>query len=66
MCPQTPARSSTEATSPILIHVRIHALEPVAGQAVLDGRRPAPFQGWLDLLQRLSELVASAAEGSGS
>jgi hypothetical protein len=66
MCPEALARSSNEATSPILIHVWIHAVEPIAGQAALNGLRPAPFEGWLDLLQRLSELVAFAAEGSGS
>jgi hypothetical protein len=71
MCPETPARSSTEATSPILIHVWIDAVEPVAGQAAVYGRHPAPFEGWLELLQRLSELcwetcvpVASAAGDS--
>jgi hypothetical protein len=68
MCPETTARSSEEVAVPILIHVWIRALEPVTGQAALDGRRPAPFEGWLELLQRLSDLcsetcvpVASAA-----
>jgi hypothetical protein len=71
MCPETPARSREETASPILIHVWIHAVEPVAGQAAVHGRRPAPFEGWLELLQRLSELcsetcipVASAAGDS--
>lgn len=42
---------------PIVIRVSIRAVEPVAGEAELDGRAPAPFEGWLDLLQRLSELL---------
>jgi hypothetical protein len=58
MCPEAPARSSNEAAPPILIHVWIRDLEPIAGQAALNGRRPAPFEGWLELLQRLSELCS--------
>lgn len=71
MCPETTARSKKEAASPILIHVWIRGLEPVTGQAALEGRRSAPFEGWLELLQRLSDLcsetcvpVASAAGDS--
>jgi hypothetical protein len=44
---------------PIVIRVSIRAVEPVAGEAALDGGAPAPFEGWLDLLQRLSELLAT-------
>ena len=63
MCPETPVKSR-EAESSVLIRVWIRDLEPVSGEAALDGRRAAPFEGWLDLLQRLSELVNSATEGS--
>jgi hypothetical protein len=45
---------------PIVIRVVIRAVEPMAGEAQLGGRAPAPFEGWLDLLQRLSELLASS------
>jgi hypothetical protein len=58
---------------PLLLHVWVRSVEPVSGQVALDGRRAAAFEGWLHLLQRLSELVASARRaterplgGSGS
>jgi hypothetical protein len=42
---------------------------PVAGKAALDGRRPAPVEGWLELLQRClelcSETCASVASTAG-
>jgi len=50
----------TRAGRPLLLHVWVRTLEPVAGRIALDGRRAAAFEGWLDLLQRLSELMASA------
>jgi hypothetical protein len=48
------------AAQPLLIHLWVRSVEPVAGRIALDGRRPAAFEGWLHLLQRLSELVASS------
>jgi hypothetical protein len=50
----------TRAGRPLLLHVWVRTLEPVGGRIALDGRRAAGFEGWLDLLQRLSDLVASA------
>ena len=51
----------TRAGRPLLLNVWVRSLEPIAGQVALDGRRAAAFEGWLQLLQRLSELVASAS-----
>ena len=63
----------TRATRPLLLHVWVRSAEPVAGRIALDGRQPAAFEGWLHLLQRLSEVVTSAPRakerplrGSGS
>lgn len=42
------------------IHIWIRRREPLVGHASADGRKPVPFEGWLDLLQRLSDLVWSS------
>jgi len=52
--------------APILIQLWVRTLEPVAGEAAMRGQPPASFRGWLDLLQHLSNLVASAAADSES
>lgn len=45
------------------IHICIRKREPVAGHATVGGRKPVPFEGWLDLLERLSDLVRSSPFG---
>lgn len=51
---------TTRVGEPILIHIWVRIVEPVAGEAALDGAPSVRFEGWLDLLARLSDLVASA------
>jgi hypothetical protein len=51
----------------VRIHIWIRRREPLVGHASVDGRKPVPFEGWLDLLQRLSDLVwSSPAEEPGA
>jgi hypothetical protein len=42
------------------VHIKIWigASQPIAGHVELEGRAPLPFEGWLQLLQQLSELVS--------
>jgi len=56
----SPKGPTTEPADPILIHIWVRTVEPVDGHAALDGAPSVRFEGWLDLLERLSELVASA------
>ncbi len=55
----------TEGPSPNRIHLWIRTREPLAGEVGLHGERPTPFEGWLELLERLSELVASVFPDAG-
>ena len=41
----------------MLIRVWIDRADPLAGTAAVEGAEPLPFQGWLELLRVLSELV---------
>ena len=41
----------------MLIRVWIERAEPLAGTAAVEGAEPLAFQGWLELLRVLSELV---------
>jgi hypothetical protein len=41
------------------IHIWILGWQPVQGQASAEGREPIPFEGWLDLLERLAEIASS-------
>ena len=49
----------------MLIRILIERAQPVAGTAVTEGQEPLPFDGWLELLRVLSELVTPAAPSSG-
>jgi hypothetical protein len=50
----------------MLIHIRVENMQPLAGTAVAKGSDPLPFEGWLELLRVISELVAaSGASGGG-
>ena len=46
----------------MLIRIRIEGTQPLAGTAVTKGSKPLHFDGWLELLRAVSELVAAAEE----
>ena len=50
----------------MLIRILIERAQPVAGTAVTEGQEPLPFDGWLELLRVLSELVTPAAPSGGA
>ena len=62
MSAKTETGGGARAAEPVLIHVWIRNVEPVAGRIALDGRPAAAFAGWLHLLQRLSDLMAFAPQ----
>jgi hypothetical protein len=43
----------------VLIHVWIEGSQPLAGTAAIEGSEPLRFDGWLELLRVVSELVAA-------
>jgi hypothetical protein len=49
--------ASRDVSDPVLIRVWIDRADPLAGTAAVEGAEPLPFQGWLELLRVLSELV---------
>ncbi len=53
-----------EGPPAVHIDLWIRAGEPLAGELSADGGRPTSFQGWLELLGKLSELVASGVPDS--
>jgi hypothetical protein len=44
----------------MLIRIRIEGTQPLAGTAATKGSKPLRFDGWLELLRVVSELVAAA------
>lgn len=44
----------------MLIRLSIEGTEPLAGSAATEGGDPLHFDGWLELLRVVSELVAAA------
>jgi hypothetical protein len=44
----------------VLIRVWIEDTQPLAGTAAAEGGEPLRFDGWLELLRVVSELVAAA------
>ena len=50
----------------MLIRILIERAQPVAGTAVTEGQEPLHFDGWLELLRVLSELVTPAPSGGGA
>ena len=46
----------------MLIRIWIEGTQPLAGTAVIKGGKPLRFDGWLELLRVVSELVAAAEE----
>jgi hypothetical protein len=47
----------------MLIRVWIEGSQPLAGTAAIEGSEPLHFDGWLELLRVVSELVAAASPG---
>jgi hypothetical protein len=46
----------------MLIHLQIENPQPLAGTAASEGSDPLHFDGWLELLTVISELVEGAEE----
>ena len=46
----------------MLIRIQIEGTQPLAGTAATKGSKPLRFDGWLELLRVVSELVAAAEE----
>ena len=44
----------------MLIRIWVKRIEPLAGTAATEGSEPLRFDGWLELLRVVSELVAAA------
>jgi len=49
----------------VLIRVWIERSQPLAGTAATEEAEPVGFDGWLELLKVLSELVAAATPPGG-
>ncbi len=45
----------------MLIHIRVERTQPLAGTATTADAEPRRFDGWLELLTALSELVAAVS-----
>jgi hypothetical protein len=52
-------RTRREAAD-VLIRIWVERPEPLAGSAVTEGCEPLRFDGWLELLAVVAELVAAA------
>jgi hypothetical protein len=48
----------------VLIRVWIEGIQPLAGTAAVEGGEPLRFDGWLELLRVVSELVATGTTDS--
>ena len=44
---------------PTVIHVRIDRAEPLAGVAATEDGDTLPFEGWMELIRAVSELLSS-------
>jgi hypothetical protein len=49
----------------VLIRIWIERTQPLAGTAVTTGTNPLRFDGWLELLRVIAELVAAATSKEG-
>ena len=47
----------------MLIRISIESTQPLAGTAAIKGSDPLRFDGWLELLRVISELVAATSSG---
>jgi hypothetical protein len=43
----------------VLIRIWVHSTDPLAGTAAIEGNDPLHFDGWLELLRVISELVVA-------
>jgi len=43
----------------VLIRIQIQRTQPLAGTAATEGSEPLGFDGWLELLRVIAELVAA-------
>jgi hypothetical protein len=50
----------------VLIRVWIEGSQPLAGTAAIEGDEPLRFDGWLELLGVVSELVAAGTDSRDS
>jgi hypothetical protein len=50
-----------EAAADVLIRIWVECPEPLAGNAATEGSESLRFDGWLELLAVVSELVAAAS-----
>ncbi len=48
----------------VLVRVWIEDSQPLAGTAAIEGGEPLRFDGWLELLRVISELVAAGTTDS--
>jgi hypothetical protein len=48
----------------VLIRLWIEGSQPLAGTAATEGSEPLRFDGWLELLRVVSELVAAASSSA--
>jgi hypothetical protein len=51
---------TTRPEERVLIRIWLERTQPLAGTAATEGAAPRRFDGWLELLGALSELVATA------
>lgn len=49
----------------MLIRISVESSQPLAGSAASDEAGPLYFDGWLELLRVVSELVTPPCSGSG-
>jgi hypothetical protein len=49
----------------VLIRIWVERTQPLAGTAAVEAAEPLRFDGWLELLRVISELVVAAAPPGG-
>jgi hypothetical protein len=49
----------------VLIRIWVERTQPLAGTAAVEEAEPLPFDGWLELLGVLSELVSGGETDEG-
>lgn len=43
----------------VIVSLRIRRVEPLAGSATIEGRAPRAFDGWMELIGVVAELLGS-------
>ncbi len=54
-----------EGADPMVIRISIDNKDPLTGSAVTDGRDPLRFEGWMELLRMIGELVGTPPDAEG-